>query len=395
MGFLPQELVNLIIDEIDDIPTLKASCLAGSILRGESQRRIFRSLCLNCTKPRRVTAACSLVTESPRIAAYITCLTILGLSELADVETFLRIFTSITNVRRCLIGGMSSMFFGHLRGTPLWPPLLNFLSNQPLHELRVVRVTPLSPTVALQLLAIAPVVSFRSVYVLNGEGSSTTDQDIDDPMPDLQQKLSRLRNLILENGTSDICDLAVLEAGTRNRGLLRLSFACLEDPRSRLVFAYANTLQHISFDTRGSNPPENVLLPPLPALRSVEFYLNFDGATNDRVLISTLLDCSPLLADVTLSVSEARHVNFHARLNDYSRLSALDAALGVHPARPTVRWRFGLDADRRNDSPAWRELVALLQSGMPQVHQQKRLLLETYEWQTNLQIVLNGYPHDL
>ncbi|KAJ7045224.1 hypothetical protein C8F04DRAFT_527552 [Mycena alexandri] len=93
MALLPQELVDAIICEVDDVPTLKASCLAGSTFRKESQRNLFQSFELNFRRRdrKRLDGLRTLLGESPHIGSYVVHLTLGHLSDLdtPDVDIFL------------------------------------------------------------------------------------------------------------------------------------------------------------------------------------------------------------------------------------------------------------------------------------------------------------------
>ncbi|KAJ7870671.1 hypothetical protein B0H13DRAFT_2350296 [Mycena leptocephala] len=100
---LPQELVHKIVCQLD-VRSLKACSLAGSPFRHTSQRILLRSITLDgSTRPSNCIAAHALLTESPRVAAYITRLTIFLPSkdtiaeEVEEVESLVQILSRLTN----------------------------------------------------------------------------------------------------------------------------------------------------------------------------------------------------------------------------------------------------------------------------------------------------------
>ncbi|KAJ6457248.1 hypothetical protein C8R45DRAFT_1110519 [Mycena sanguinolenta] len=135
MESLPQELVQAIVREIDDIPSLKACALAGSIFRDASQRMLLWSLTL---APGNVDKAQTLLAESPHVATHITRLIIrspkAGVidTELETVQQNIQaVLDQLTNVRQCIINGI------HGSDTTFILTLFEFLVRQPLHELNV------------------------------------------------------------------------------------------------------------------------------------------------------------------------------------------------------------------------------------------------------------------
>ncbi|KAJ7236047.1 hypothetical protein B0H12DRAFT_131279 [Mycena haematopus] len=165
MESLPQELLLAIIHEIDDIPSLKACALTGSMFRDASQRVLLRSLTLKGD----MQAAHTLLVESPHVATYITRLSIrfplsqgLGMAKIEALQpTIQKIMVKLVNVHQCILN-----FWEDLDQTPaLVSTLFDFLERQPLRELHVRDASGVSPASLLRLLTTAPVVFFFDVHV--------------------------------------------------------------------------------------------------------------------------------------------------------------------------------------------------------------------------------------
>ncbi|KAJ7045227.1 hypothetical protein C8F04DRAFT_1068144 [Mycena alexandri] len=366
MALLPQELVEAIICEVDDVPTLKASCLAGSTFREESQRNLFQSFELNCQNRRRLDGLRTLLSESPHIGSYVVHLTLGHLSDLdtPDVDIFLHMISTseLKNVRRCHVTEVTSEFLG-------WSAVLDFLSHQPLHEMRVTSAN-LPADIFFRLLATAPVISFRNI---------SFTQPIDYQMLEQQPHVSKVQDLALEKNTKLIVEI-LLRPQLRDytERLVRLTVICAQNTDGTLISATAGTLQHIGFDIRSPfDLPETFLIPPLPALRSVEFFLYFSWLDTHSDLILTVLDCSPLLANLTVSHTGAA-MHDDKLLIDAGLLNRLDTALVAHPAGPSIRWRLNLDLGGEDVENGGRfvDFVGLVQRSMPQAHDKGRLLVE-------------------
>ncbi|KAJ7731223.1 hypothetical protein B0H16DRAFT_1773085 [Mycena metata] len=369
MALLPQELWNAIVHEIDDIPTLKASCLAGTVFREESQRNLFRSFRLNCRDRKRFDGLRTLLDTSPHIAPYITCFSISFKSDPEilppdkKAEGLFQVYRALGNVRSCTVTHWDIV----KDGAALLSPFLAFLSRQPLRELNVAVKCSLPPVVCLHFMTVAPAISFTHVFIAD---------DADFPRPsDWQPAVPRIRELILGKRTLDVNTLLACAQPQEYtpEGLLRISLYCIWDLGNSLVFTHARTLEHIEFKLLATLGPPPI--PLLPVLRSVQLSSwrehqkpwFFD-------LVSTVLGSGPLLTDLTLEFPLG-HAHLHIRPE---LLHTLDTALIEHTTVPSIRWRLllSLDADDREDTLA--DFVAQVRRGMPRVDEKHRLVLEAY-----------------
>ncbi|KAJ7045233.1 hypothetical protein C8F04DRAFT_1068169, partial [Mycena alexandri] len=368
MAFLPQELVNAVIHGIDDVPTLKASCLTGSVFREETQRILFRKFKLD-DGMRNPDAVYSLLQKSPHIAPYITSLNIsfpFGEKLPQYTESLLQIFERLKNVQSCTVAGMPNAGIH----AALLSAFLAFLSRQPLRELNVGFTHSLLPVVCLRLITMAPAISFIGVTL-------SLAQNVDFPMPDWKPAVPRMRELTLGTRSQDINVLLVrAQSQEYTQGLLRISLCCVHDRANGLVFANMRTLEHLELNLQGvfGSP---IAIPLLPALRSVQLSVSFREHRTPWFshLILTLFDGSPLLADLTLELPPSRDTDLHIRAE---LLDTLDTVLVEHTAAPSIRWRLFLDMLVDDQKDAFNDLVAEVRRGMPRVDEKQRLVLEVY-----------------
>ncbi|KAJ7157379.1 hypothetical protein C8R46DRAFT_1114312 [Mycena filopes] len=370
MAVLPQELVDAIIHKIDDVPTLKACCLAGSMFRRTSQRVLWRSFTLNTRDSETFPDLSALLDESPHIADYIHNLdaNFAQFAEPEETQSFLGILSKLEHLHSCTI---SYIFSAH-RFTESHPGFLStfydFLARQPLCELRVNSTGLLSSDVFLRLLTIAPVVSWQNVQVAE-----------DDSAPQRQPHLSKLRDLTLEHNTKGIDEmLAQPELKEYTRHLRRLTL--IRDLSCKLIFTAASTLEHIGFNIIGLTSQATVPIPLLPAIRSVEFWFSFRMFTQHSGLILTILDHSPVLASITVTF-KLTPVNFDEFDWCGPLMTAVDTALAVHATRPSIRYRLRVNPADLDGNP----FVALIKASMPQAYGGGRLALEAFSYTRSYQ----------
>ncbi|KAJ7044994.1 hypothetical protein C8F04DRAFT_1067300 [Mycena alexandri] len=368
MILFPQELVNAVIHEIDDVPALKASCLAGSVFREETQRILFKKFKLD-DEMRNPDAVYSLLQKSPHIAPYITSLSISFPSEETlpqNTESLLQIFDRLKNVQSCTVAHIPNAGIH----AALVSAFLAFLSRQSLRELNVASTDSLLPVVCLRLITMAPAISFTGVTV------TSLAQNVDFPVPDSQPAVPRMRQLTLGPQSQAVnALLARVQSQEYTQGLLHISLYCVYDLVIGLLPANARILEHIELNIRGALGAP--IIPLLPALRSVKIHVNLrkhqtPGYSN---LISTILDRSPLLADLALQFPPSKATDLYVSTE---LLRTLDTALVQHAAAPSIRWRLflGLNPDSQKDG--FNEFVAQVRRGMPRVDEKHRLVLEAY-----------------
>ncbi|KAJ7676955.1 hypothetical protein DFH06DRAFT_1169409 [Mycena polygramma] len=366
MAFIPQELVDSIIAELDDLDSLKTCSLAGPMFRDPSQRRLLRCITLtgwphNDLRNGNCAAARTLFDQSPHLAAYVQDLKIL-LNPGPDLDHLQDILLILKNVRRCIVDGHGQQFRWNNLNPGLAAAFVKFFSRQALQDLRLCRVV------------ITPSASFIwAVPSLSSYITGATKLN-----PDLSGTPSTLRDLALHFGSQDLCALlASPDFRSHIAGLRRLSILPRFDDSMALITAAAGTLQHIHFDCDVPTMAMHMPLPELPALRILEFRISFDTQTLDPLLItlSCILESSnsPTFADVVLTfpVWNYRLLQSAAR----SRyMTVLDAAFVAHPAVPRMRWRASFAEPSNID--CFTDLVKL---GLPALDARGKLVVEEYQ----------------
>ncbi|KAJ7871120.1 hypothetical protein B0H14DRAFT_223186 [Mycena olivaceomarginata] len=291
MVFLPEELVHAIVNEFcEDSPSLKACALAGSMLRGASQRLLLSSFTLNqnITGEASALAAHALLEESPHIPNYITRLSIrlewfVDEASIQNLQDSLQqILRKMVNVRQCILSGS----FHH---TPTFiSALFDFLTRQPLRELNVNLWTEVSAVTILRFLTIAPVVSFRQVVI---------NQDLTE-FSDNSQHTPKVEDLFIDRSAPQIYELLAQPQFKSFTSTLRHLFVPSLSAVQLLV-ATAPVLEHLRLgDLSGT-----ILPPPFPLLRSFDFSFSFHTSNPQFwVLISSMLGTSPLLVNLVISL---------------------------------------------------------------------------------------------
>ncbi|KAJ7463294.1 hypothetical protein FB451DRAFT_1403938 [Mycena latifolia] len=141
----------------------------------------------------------------------------------------------------------------------------------------------------------------------------------------------------------------------------------------------------------------SLVLPPLPALRSVELRVPFHSQAIIIFLANTLSHIltsksSPVLGRIliTLLPNSFYRPPFVLDADRVGRMAALDRALAVHPAAPRIYWRLGFrEQDVR--AASLDDFVAKMQSWLPNVYQEGRLVIESYVEQNGGQV--NAQPY--
>ncbi|KAJ7474999.1 hypothetical protein FB451DRAFT_1247243 [Mycena latifolia] len=374
MALLPQELVDAIIGELDDVKALKACSLVGSPMRNRSQRILLRSLTLKNGRRGKpslpnYSAVCALLAESPYISAYITQLKV----ELPpgppvkidaqDIESLQEVLGKLANVQRCIVEGGGRLGDGPTeweRRQVYLPALLG---------LHVHGVDAIPLGVFLRFMTAAPLLAFRNVSMDVESHKLPAISTVHGPP---------VHRLVLDMGSGPITELLALPQFSSHTANVRgLSIFPYFDRGSRLVSSVAHTLEHVHF--KCTDETWNLSLPPLPALRTAEFTMSFGNRTAPAIVttVSSLLDptSSPRLEEIVIT-----YFRFGPRpppVFDSAFLIGLDNALVAHPSAPCIRWRLDPDWDERATYLA--AFSALVRQGMPKVDRLDRLTVEPYE----------------
>lgn len=160
------ELIEAIVSGVEGEESLRACSLVSPSFRGASQRILFRTLTLYAGANPNYSRACTLITESPHIIAYILNLDInlpMGGTSLAQVTSLRWVLTQLahgTHLQRCSLGlGYSNLRWSEL-GAEISSAVVDLISKQRLRSLRIECWDEVPPSVLLRLIASASTLYF-------------------------------------------------------------------------------------------------------------------------------------------------------------------------------------------------------------------------------------------
>ncbi|KAJ7493965.1 hypothetical protein FB451DRAFT_1215771 [Mycena latifolia] len=271
---IPQELIDAIVFEVQHTESLKACALVSSSFCGPSQRILLCSLTLDNRNPRAVSysAACTRLTESPHLAAYITrCYIKLDAPESRPPLSNLReLLGKLTNVRRFSLRGDP----GPQGWDDLAPILIDFFERQRLLEVHLRFVQRLPPPVLASVVSSVQAVSFWSVQM---------DRAHNGPLPPFQHAVSSMEQLRISGPSRTVCDvLSRPECAVYMANLKKLVLRPHLVSHSAIISAANRRLEHLRFDStfltiHAAIPP----LPPLVTLRSIDLIIHWAATTNN------------------------------------------------------------------------------------------------------------------
>ncbi|KAJ7119263.1 hypothetical protein C8R43DRAFT_87079 [Mycena crocata] len=386
MPAIPQELMDGILSELDDSHSLKACSVAASKFRVYSQRSLFRSLTLagkrispdpptmpmqmsqrdfSRANPRCFGATSAFLRGSPHIAPYVKRLTIVLDQHDWDLENFQKALAELTHVRICEVDGHNRSIYDR------FPPalasvLLDFFARQPLCTLSFQRLGRIPLPL---LLGPAPSLKFYAISVAKDAPAS----------PPVQR--FNLEQLVLDYHSDELYDLLSRPSFMRCIApLRRLSL----DPQyancSTVISTAAGTLEHLHFNCTSADGRTTTPLPPLPALRIVEFKLLWPHVSiapylstlSAYLLASTA--ASPALTEILLTYAYMSHSD-PLHIPPPNSLSALDKALTAHLGAPLIRWRIASRFDVA-EIGAFKDSV---RAGMPVAQAKGQLVFEEHD----------------
>ncbi|KAJ7046030.1 hypothetical protein C8F04DRAFT_1322506 [Mycena alexandri] len=398
MAHLPQELIDAIIHRVEDKPSIKACSIVASQFRESAQRILFGSLVpiIMCSDllyfDHKVIAALALLEESPHLAPYITklhlCLRQQWGGELgADIQRLDEFLGRLMNVRRCVLEGtpqgmsMPEQWTQNLG--PVVPTIMTFLKRQQLSELHVLRFD--LPFSAMPLLASSP-----AAVLFENVGVSLCDDDISavHGTSNLQQLSLGFLEQWISLSHSDVYPITVVHIPSdRIYRQLAIPFFCANLRKlclrplggyDRVVDAAAHTLEHIRFDMEYfSNPPSILPLPPLPALRTIDFKFRDQAMLGEfSPHVATILTSRPIpLEEFSITSS----VVSNGLQGMVALGSAVSSVLVDGRTFTRIRWRFGLKKSwQRSPVSQTVEVGRVLENVLREVHAQGKLFVE--EW---------------
>ncbi|KAJ7123419.1 hypothetical protein C8R44DRAFT_783776, partial [Mycena epipterygia] len=341
---LAQELLDCIVGEVRDRPTLKACSLVARSLTSSSQRRLFRSLCLFAGKFEahatlfdgidHLTALTSfervleLFAISPHLGSYVKGmhLGLINSQDCAVVESVLRMASQIT--------------------------VLGIFSNEIVSDSLHWGNIPVSLTALLKEIALRPTVRSMSMRWITGVPSSLIlvpsfqaltlyyvliQEDITSTSPFIPPLLhatnsSDLELLVITPARSQVHKSAIqMDMSGHLTGLRKLSVPGIlcDDPEGWMPFMlksdFRQTLKHLelSFLFTASTL---VQLPPFPALTSLELEFDIYPILPDTLdsALSNLHTVAPLLEYLSVAIKGWIHGTWPKNCEPYPMFASLD-----------------------------------------------------------------------
>lgn len=269
MPDLPPEIFESILnelDEVDDLRTLTACSLAGSILRYPSQKILFRTFVIDngLIRSNRYAAARLLLQGAPHIASYVKLLrvreSVLEWTS-PDPESLRQVLFTLVNLTQCKFAGEKLHTTGGLAVPPMtWSmvatrasPLFEFLRRQTLQLLRVRFIENVPLNVFFELLTAAPTVAFREVSV---QGMPDDTSPLSPPHP------LGLQRLMIDSDCETIIPILLHPRLLPYTAAVR--FLSVETDiliSDRLILNCADSLEHLRFNGFGES---TVLTAPRP-----------------------------------------------------------------------------------------------------------------------------------
>ncbi|KAJ6546651.1 hypothetical protein DFH09DRAFT_1367191 [Mycena vulgaris] len=370
--FIPPELIDAIVEEVDNIKSLKACSLVASNFRVMSQRILLCSVTLDDSYRWQYPALCTLLTESPHVAEYITGFTLRPSSEYQFGDSQ-RLLAKLTNVRRFTIRGGYGYMWSQLG--PVAEGILAFIQRQELAELQVTHVRDIPLAVLARLVSSAPVLSFTEVTSLFFPGVPVA--------PDLPVGVP-IRELVLSNCRRMCTTLASPEFAFCMTDLRKVGFSPHSDEDHEILSVAARTLEHVRFQRLCVLKPVNdTPIPPLPrlvALRSLALAIHAVHHMHWLIASITSISAShlPALQEIYVTYS-ANDRAFQPPYFPVETMVALDGVLAAFPDSPYIRWRIEFEwADEGQHATNFANFVRFVELRLPAVRAAGRLTVEPY-----------------
>ncbi|KAJ6535605.1 hypothetical protein B0H19DRAFT_1241082 [Mycena capillaripes] len=393
---IPQELIDTIVNEVDpsDKKSLKACSETALALRDSSQRILFRSFTLKCGGAEmgpNYSSARARVTESPRIAGYITRLNIIlpvtSVTDSTVVEDFRQVLGKVPNVRRCDIVGKHGGIPWYEYVPGLEEAIIQFLWHQTLGEVYISRLNLRSHLIAL-LVARVPTLTLDGIRVNNSKDTASTPLHFD---------LFTTHPRILQTDSDDVCNfLCRPEVAAYSTDLACLVIPLYPGHVTPLLAITASNLEHVRFHCSGPMPQAVSPLPAFPLLRSIGLTLAFMVLNIPWILqvLSSSIEASDRVEEVMIAYLPIRWENLDELKSDV--MASLDEMLSCHPTVQRIRWRFDLHRVELPDGiQSLPEVERYLQKGMPTMHEQGRLVVEEYSYATEREEWRANFPNSV
>lgn len=397
MAQVPQELLDAIVGQVQDLQSLKNCALSGSVLRRTSQRILLDSLVLDSDRNmlHTSTAALTLLTESPHVARYVTRLSVRLLPGIPYHQILGDVLSKLTRVRRCTIGGQKLLCrWNDPRLSSVIPVVVDFIQRQDLVELQLL-LLDLTPSTLARLVSIAPAISLKYVHLEHKSFMAGASIDSMGETIRIPSRTQQLQLLFLSdtNQIRNALSQPIFASCTEN--VRKLGLPVVEGYESTITAA-ARGLEHIRFERVGAFPPcVPVLffsftpfispaagpcvssLPPLPSLRSVDLKVH---ACDPHVpwllgsLASILTSCPATVEEISITCTVAYAI-FRYPYFTPEAMNTLHETLIKHDPLPRIRWRLGYRwRDSHISTVTARDFERFLHVGLPAVYKGKLIV---------------------
>ncbi|KAJ7213196.1 hypothetical protein GGX14DRAFT_542529 [Mycena pura] len=372
---LPQELLDLIIGHVHDKPTLK-SCALTSRFRTPSQRGLFSSfrISLSTAPTTSYWVVSDFFLQFPRFAGYVKTLTVefplrrSPAATAADVSALRSLLDRLERVHQCTLDGGIHRY-STTWGSPFCAPILDFIQRQDLLELHIRSLIHIPHETLAAFFCAAPTLGLH-----NAEFIWDLPQSV---YPDLKAEHLRLTRCSSALDTLRQGHFVPLTANVRRMWITMGT----QNPTFKLAPELAARLEYLRVDWPSSYPLEKPMDPTelFAALRTLDLSpRSFDRDVEpcDVAIFAPLFSCTTAaLAEIRFSYTLGSNV-FRKYYLHADTLEAIAAALEKCPGTPRIRWYFSVDGRRSRKEYQLVKFTALLQAGLPHVHEQGRLYVQ-------------------
>ncbi|KAJ7766609.1 hypothetical protein B0H16DRAFT_1521980 [Mycena metata] len=301
--WLPQELIDTIVDELDDTPCLTVCSRAAKAFVVPCQRRIFHTMVLLSEESgytKTYQRAWDLLSSAPHLVAYVRDLTAVWPIVATDRRPFVSVLRLLTNVRRFTIStdGQYTNWDGEEN---LMSAILAVISLPFLDRLHILRVFGVPSSL------ICHAASSVRVLSLDPCPSSGTLGTHSPPPSTIPPPLEHL-NLLSSRSTHHIGQLVLmLSANGHLRKIRHLAITLggdVYDEPENVLASVSATLRHLEINYPGRH--EAIRIPQLNLLQNLElsFYVGTSRTLPQDLyhIISNLPELTPILESFTLTI---------------------------------------------------------------------------------------------
>ncbi|KAJ7193146.1 hypothetical protein GGX14DRAFT_593272 [Mycena pura] len=369
---LPQELLDIIIGHVHNKPTLQSCALTSSRLRTPSQRGLFSSFRISLAIPYRV--ANDRFLQFTRFAGYVKTLTVVfpsGLSPAAaaaDVSALRSLLDRLERVRQCTLDSAGWALSPTIWGSPFCATILDFIQRQNLLELHIRSIIDIPCETLAAFFCATPMLGLHNASVICNWVLPQSEY------PDVKAEHLRLTGCGMVLDALQQGPFAPLTANVRRMWTTMGTY----NRTFKFAPGLAARLEYLRVDWPSA--PEQPMDPTelFAALRTLDLSpRSFDRDVKPAqvAIFAPLFSCTTTaLAEIRFSYSLGKNVfrkYFHT-----DTLEAVAAALEKCPGTPRISWYISVEGSKSRREHQLMKFTALLQAGLPCVHEQGRLYVQ-------------------